>query len=75
MQSSGFLCLGGRFGFFLLFFSARGGGRESEAPGGGRGDRFCIENSRRRGGSPVQEGPRGREGGRGELGNFGGGGG
>ena len=37
------------------------------------GDRFFIEKPRR-GGSPVQEGPRGREGVCGELGNLGGGG-
>ena len=58
--------------FFI--FSARGGRGEFEAPGRGGGDRFLIENAKR-GGFPGGEGPRGREGVCGELGNFLGGGG
>ena len=51
------------------------GNAESEVPWGD-GDRFFIENPRRGGGgSPAQEGPRGREGVCGKLGNLGGGGG
>ena len=69
--------LGGRFGYFL-FFAARGRGKgEPEAPGasGGGRDRFFIENHRTGGGgAPAQDGPMGREGVGGELGNFGGGG-
>ena len=63
--------LGGRFGYFL-FFSAWGGGRGVR--GVGRG--IFIENPRRGGGVLQEgEGPRGREGVCGELGNLKGGGG
>ena len=60
--------LGGRFGYFLFFFCSGRGKGESEARRGG-GDPFFIENPRR-GGGGFQEGPRGREGVCGELGNF-----
>ena len=63
--------LGGRFGYFLFFFFSGRGKAESEAPGG-RGIHFLLKIPGRGGG--FQEGPRGREGVCGELGNWGGGG-
>ena len=63
--------LGGRFGYFLVFLLGEGEG-ESEAPGRG-GFHFLLKIPGRGGG--FQEGPRGREGVCGELGNLGGGGG
>ena len=57
---------------FYFFCSGRGkgGSRRRRAVA----DRFFIEKPRRGGGSPGQEGPRGREGVCSELGNLGGGG-
>ena len=65
--------LGGRLGYFLVF-SARGGGRGSlrRREGGGVGFFLKIPGG---GVSRRGEGPRGREGVCGELGNWGGGGG
>ena len=57
----------------FVFFFSRGGERGSLRRREGGGDRFFIENPRRAGGSPAQEGPRGRESVCGELGNLGGG--
>ena len=71
MCSKPSLKLGGRFGYFL-FFSARGGGRGSpRRQEGGGGIHFLLKIP---GGGGFQEGPRGREGVCGELGNLGGGG-
>ena len=56
--------LGGRFGYFLFFVRSGRGKREFKAPGMEGGIGFFIEN-------PGREGPRGREGVCGELGNFG----
>ena len=52
--------LGGRFGYFLFFCSGERKG-ESEAPGGGAGERFLIENPRG-GGFPGRVGAGGGEG-------------
>ena len=57
---------------FRIFFSPQGGGKGSPRRREG-GDRFFIENPRRGGGSPGQEGPRGRESVCSDLGNFDGG--
>ena len=51
--------LGGRFGYFLIFFCSERGKGESEAPGGGRGSVSFFENPRRGGGFQGQEGLRG----------------
>ena len=64
---------GWTFRIFFIFFSARGRGRESKAPGGG-GDDFFIENPRREG-LPGGWGWRGEGPGRVFAGNFGPGGG
>ena len=66
-------CLGGRSGYFLFYFSARGRGRESPEVSFGGGVRFFIENPRRRVSREGKgaEGPGGCV--RGELGNWGGG--
>ena len=55
----------------FYFFCSGKGKAESEVLGGGdRGSVFFIQNPRRGGGSPAQEGPKGREGVCGKLGNF-----
>ena len=65
--------LGGRFGYFL-FFSARGGGKGNPRRREGGGVRFLLKIPGGGGGLEEGEGPRGREGVCGELGNLGGGG-
>ena len=72
-QTTKLILLGGRFGYFLFFFLLGNGeiGGPRLREGGGR---FFIESTRRGGGSPGREGPRGREGVCGELRNFLGGG-
>ena len=70
----GDICSVGVSGYFLFFFCSGRGKGESEVQGGRGGVQFFIENPRRGGGgSPGREGPRGREGVCGKLGNFWGG--
>ena len=67
-EVSDFHKLGGRFGYFLFFWSGRGNG-ESEVPEGG-GVSVLIAKSQEWKGFQEGEGPRGWEGVCGELGNF-----